>query len=222
MTPGELIGQGRQADVFAIDRRRVLRRYRDGTDTAREAEIMAYLSRFDFPLPRVYGAAGPEIVLERLDGTTMTAALTSGRLAVADAAACLAGLHRRRHALPPRPGSRQAVRILHRDLHPDNVLLTSRGPVVIDWTGAAEGPPDVDVALTAIIVAQVAADPGHPFAGTARSFVAAFLAAAGGVPGAALDVALAIRRADPSAADPERVFLAGAAALIERTGEVRS
>ena len=37
--------------------------------------------------------------------------------------------------------------MLHLDLHPLNVLIGPKGPVVIDWTAASRGDPDVDVAL---------------------------------------------------------------------------
>ena len=37
---------------------------------------------------------------------------------------------------------------MHGDLHPMNVILTDRGPVVIDWEGARIGPRDADVAIT--------------------------------------------------------------------------
>jgi aminoglycoside phosphotransferase (APT) family kinase protein len=41
--------------------------------------------------------------------------------------------------------------LLHLDLHSDNVLLSRRGPVVIDWTNARAGDPALDVALTWVI-----------------------------------------------------------------------
>jgi aminoglycoside phosphotransferase (APT) family kinase protein len=42
-------------------------------------------------------------------------------------------------------------RLLHLDLHPMNVMLTDRGPVVIDWTNAAAGDPLTDVGLTYVL-----------------------------------------------------------------------
>ncbi|WP_433825795.1 phosphotransferase [Actinoplanes sp. CA-015351] len=214
MTGLPLIGTGRQADVFALDERRVLRRYRDGTDATPEAEIMTHLARFDFPIPQVYEVRGTDLILERLDGTTMTEAFTTGRIDVAAGAACLAGLHHRLHALPARTARHPGDRILHRDLHPENVLLTSRGPVVIDWNNAAEGPPEVDVALTAVILGQVAADPAHPMASAARSFLTAFARAAGADVPAGLDEAVLIRAADPALTSDDIARLPSVAALI--------
>jgi aminoglycoside phosphotransferase (APT) family kinase protein len=43
-------------------------------------------------------------------------------------------------------------RFLHLDLHPMNVMLTSRGPVVIDWTNAAAGDALTDVGLTYVLM----------------------------------------------------------------------
>jgi aminoglycoside phosphotransferase (APT) family kinase protein len=78
----------------------------------------------------------------------------------------LAQLHARLHQIPF-----EDERLLHLDLHPDNVMLTSRGPVVIDWTNAAAGDPAFDVALMWVI-AQTVDDPRA--AGFARDFVAHF------------------------------------------------
>jgi thiamine kinase-like enzyme len=35
---------------------------------------------------------------------------------------------------------------VHLDLHPDNITLTSRGPLVIDWSNAGIGDANVEVA----------------------------------------------------------------------------
>jgi aminoglycoside phosphotransferase (APT) family kinase protein len=42
---------------------------------------------------------------------------------------------------------------LHLDLHPLNVMLGPKGPVVIDWTNACRGDPAIDVALSWAIIA---------------------------------------------------------------------
>jgi aminoglycoside phosphotransferase (APT) family kinase protein len=108
------------------------------------------------------------------------------------------------------------VRILHLDLHPDNVMLTSRGPVLIDWRNAAEGPPDLDLAVTAVILAQVAVDRTHAMAGPARQLLSEFLRCATGNPVSMLDRALAMRRANPTMTTHEVGLLAEAAALIKQ------
>ena len=48
------------------------------------------------------------------------------------------------------PLDRQMV--CHGDFHPDNIMLTSRGPVVIDWMAACSGEPAADVARTVLLL----------------------------------------------------------------------
>lgn len=42
--------------------------------------------------------------------------------------------------------------ICHGDFHPDNVLLTDNGPVVIDWVDATMGPPVADFVRTILLI----------------------------------------------------------------------
>lgn len=42
--------------------------------------------------------------------------------------------------------------ICHGDYHPENVLITRQGPVVIDWMTACSGSPWADVARTSLIL----------------------------------------------------------------------
>jgi uncharacterized protein (TIGR02172 family) len=42
-------------------------------------------------------------------------------------------------------------RLCHGDFHPGNVILTSRGPLIIDWMTAAQGHPAADVARTRLL-----------------------------------------------------------------------
>jgi aminoglycoside phosphotransferase (APT) family kinase protein len=160
--PGPLIGAGRAADVYALGGQRVLRRYRNGDSAEREAGVMAYLAEAGFPVPRVYDANGPDLVLERLAGRDMLADLSGRPWLVRQHARTLAGLHDRLHAIAA-PPSLQAQfgpgdRVLHLDLHPGNVMLTAAGPVVIDWTNVAAGAPAADVAMAWLIIATSEVD----------------------------------------------------------------
>jgi tRNA A-37 threonylcarbamoyl transferase component Bud32 len=215
------LAAGRDADVFAVDARRVLRRYRNGGDVAAEATVMAYVAGFGFPVPTVYEASGTDLVMERLDGPTMVRALVAGDLGLTEGAVLLADLHRRLHELPPRLSADPAARVLHLDLHPDNIMLSQRGPVVIDWRNAAEGSPDLDLALSAVILAQVAVDETHAMAELAHTLLTAFLQRAGGNPLSVLDKAAAIRRADPALTAHEVDRLSAATALIIECGQSR-
>ncbi len=205
------LASGRDADVFVIDSQRVLRRYRDGGDVTSEAAFMAYAAELGYPVPHVYAATGTDLVLEHLDGPTMTQALGAGDFDVQAGGVLLADLHGRLHALPPRLSTDAHDRILHLDLHPDNVMLTSRGPVVIDWRNATDGPADLDLALSALILAQVAVDDQQGMAAGADLLLTAFLQHAGGDPLRMLDRAVEIRRADPGLTADEVGLLAAAA-----------
>ncbi len=74
----------------------------------------------------------------------------------------LAGLHNRPHVIPApaglRPGLGPGDKVLHLDLHPANVMLTSRGPMVIDWTNARAGPAGADVAMAYLIMGSSEVD----------------------------------------------------------------
>lgn len=44
--------------------------------------------------------------------------------------------------------------LLHLDLHPMNVIMSSCGPIVIDWTSAQRGDADFDAALSYLLMAS--------------------------------------------------------------------
>jgi aminoglycoside phosphotransferase (APT) family kinase protein len=48
-------------------------------------------------------------------------------------------------------------RLCHGDFHPDNVLMTDHGPVVIDWIDATLGSPLADLARSSVILIGVTA-----------------------------------------------------------------
>ncbi|HLU44139.1 MAG TPA: phosphotransferase [Natronosporangium sp.] len=212
--PGPLLASGREADVFALDDRRVLRRYRQGGDVTAEAAAMAYLRDRGYPVPAVYEAAGTDLVMERVSGPTLAEALAAGDVDPARAGRLLAELHQRLHTLPPRLGRRAGDRILHLDLHPDNVILCQTGPMVIDWRNVTEGPPDLDLALTALILGEVGIGLHVDFAEPARQLLTVFLRHADGDPLSHLAQALAIRTSNPTLQPDEIAALDRAAALV--------
>ncbi|MGW2255365.1 phosphotransferase family protein [Kitasatospora sp. NPDC001660] len=209
---GPLLGRGRTADVFALDDRWVLRRYRDGSDASGELAVMRHLAEHGYPVPAAGAGAAPgELVLERLTGPTMREALVAGDIAPEAAGGLLAGLLRRLHAVPALAGADPAHRILHLDLHPENVLLTPRGPVVIDWATAAEGPPALDTGTSALIMAEVVLALPADLAAAARAVLASLVRHLGG-PGD-LAAARARRAANPTLAAAEVARLDTATAL---------
>lgn len=178
--------------------------------------MMAHVAAHGFPVPTVLSAAGADLMMERLYGPVLLDAVAAGGHDARDAGRVLADLHARLHAVPARSGDPDD-RVLHLDLHPANVVLTPRGPVLIDWTNATDGPPDLDVALTAVILAQAAVAPGEAYAEVARVMLEAFVVATGRQTLHLLDAAITRRSADRSLTSAEVALLDEAAALIEAT-----
>ncbi len=58
----------------------------------------------------------------------------------------------RARALAVLAGLPDGDRVCHNDLHPENVLLGPRGPVIIDWMDANRGNPLADVGRTLLIL----------------------------------------------------------------------
>jgi aminoglycoside phosphotransferase (APT) family kinase protein len=184
--PGELIGRGRAADIYALDAGRVLRRYRTPHPCEAEAGLMRYLRQAGYPVPEVFGADGPDLVMERLAGPAMLDDLGRRPWRAARHARLLADLHDRLHLLTAPAGLRHPAgpgdRVVHLDLHPANVMLTPGGPVVIDWSNAGAGAPGADVAMAFLIMASSELDGLPPSMRPAASilrrvFLRRFLAA---------------------------------------------
>ncbi|MFJ6443178.1 phosphotransferase [Streptomyces sp. NPDC091649] len=221
MHTGQLLGSGRTADVYALDGSWVLRRYRDRTDTTEELAVMSYVGAFGFPVPRIGPPAADarptDLVLQRLTGPTLAEALLAGRLGTAEAGALLARLLRELHGIPPRVSANPEDSVLHLELHPENVMLTEGGAVVIDWSTAAEGPPGLDRAMSALTLARTALDPRSPAGAAVRPLLTALLgeiAEDGGASPADLALARARQRANPYLTDRERDCLDGAVDLV--------
>jgi aminoglycoside phosphotransferase (APT) family kinase protein len=160
MEPGPLLAAGRDADIFEYGPGLVLRRSRAGRSLIEEARVMEYVRSQGYPVPAVEEVSddGVDMVMERIEGTDMVASIRKRPWTIPRQGRVLADLHRDLHAmlapdwLPDAPVG-AGDRLLHLDLHPLNVMLGPRGPVVIDWTGACRGDPSVDVALAWVLMA---------------------------------------------------------------------
>jgi aminoglycoside phosphotransferase (APT) family kinase protein len=152
-----MIGTGRSADVYEHGQGEVLRRYRRPRDTEREVAVMELARAHGYPLPAARALNDTDIVMERLDGPTMLDDLGRRPWRIDRHAATLATLHRRLHEIEAPDWLRTPVgegsSLLHLDLHPDNVMISARGPFVIDWPNAARGPGGADIAHTWIVIA---------------------------------------------------------------------
>jgi aminoglycoside phosphotransferase (APT) family kinase protein len=211
-----LIASGRDADVWALDGDRVLRRYRDGRDMDREASVMRHASAHGYPVPRVHGTEPGAMVLERLYGPTMLASLLDGSMTPAAAGAMLGGLLVRLGSVPALVAGGGSL--LHLDLHPDNVVLTDAGPVVIDWSNATAGPSTLDVAMSALILAEVAVGGLVDVpAAVAEELLEALLRITGPAEPRQLQAAVARRTANPTLSPAEKSNLPTAAALVLRS-----
>jgi aminoglycoside phosphotransferase (APT) family kinase protein len=162
----KVIASGRASEIFDLEDGRVLRRFKVGGDPDREALVMRNAADHGYPVPRVLEVTADALVLERVDGPTMLADLRRRPWRLSRHAALLAELHKRLHEIvAPQgvPNTGKGDRLLHLDLHPDNVLLSPEGPVVIDWTNARRGDPALDVALTWVIAATSGGRQGRVF-----------------------------------------------------------
>lgn len=59
-------------------------------------------------------------------------------------------------------------RLCHGDFHPDNLILTSNGPVIVDWLTAVSGNPACDVARTVIMFKFAELPDGLPVSSNAE------------------------------------------------------
>lgn len=150
--PMQLIARGRDCDIFDLGDGSVLRRCRSGRPLESEAAVMRHVAAHGFPCPTLRRVDGPDMVLDRIEGRTMAEDLladaSSERLR--SAGHLLADLHARLHDVPPLAA--RSGTVLHLDLHPENVMVAEHGPVVIDWTNATDGPPELDLAMTWVIL----------------------------------------------------------------------
>ena len=171
------------------------------------------------PVPEVFEVTGTDIVMERAAGPTMLDALARRPWTVRSHARSLARLHALVHQVPALPGlpapcgdeDRESQVLLHRDLHPENVILTSAGPMIIDWEGAARGPAIFDVAMTWVIVASSEVPDNGLAAGVVRAvqaqFTRSFVRAAGPIDQAWRAKAVGDRLIDPNVLPAERTRL---------------
>ena len=192
------IGTGREAEIYDLGERRVLRLARDASRRAsvnREASALCAASRAGAPVPALHGRVDvngrPGTIMERLDGEDLLSRLQRRPWMVRSIGIALGTTHAALHAvsapdglptvadeLRGRLGSPlvpaelrtsaleeldrfpEGDRLCHGDFHPGNVLETGAGPVVIDWTLGAGGPPVADVARTRLLITGGGLPPG--------------------------------------------------------------
>ena len=158
--PGRLLASGRDCDIFECGSGLVLRRSRHARSQATEGRTTDYVRQQGYPAPAVEEISddGVDLVLERVEGPSMVAAIGRRPWTLSQHGRLLADLHLRLHAIPAPEWIPVAPcgggDLLHLDLHPLNVIMANSRPVVIDWSNAARGEGDVDVALAWILIAS--------------------------------------------------------------------
>ena len=158
---GQLIAAGRDADIFEYGKGAVLRRSRQGQSQVPEARAMEFARANGYPAPAVIEVSddGVDLVMERIIGPTMIEAASAQPWKLKRFGHDLAELHESLHLLSAPDWVAEApcgsgTRLLHMDLHPLNIILSDKGPIVIDWTNVARGNPLIDVAATWVLLAS--------------------------------------------------------------------
>ncbi len=227
---GALIGRGRDCDVFEAGPGRVLRRNRDGRSTEVEALTMRHCAAHGYPVPEVFDADGADIVMQRLDGPTMLGDMSARPWTMTAKARQLAELIDRLgrvplpdHELPAAVDGRDGPdddgeTLVHLDLHPDNVVLTADGPIVIDWSNSGIGVAGLDAANTWLTLSAGQPDGSAVMraviAAGRRFFVRGFVSSIDRAAAVQmLPTALELRLLDPNQSDGERATMQ---ALVER------
>ena len=119
---------------------------------------MEHMHAHGVPTPRVFAAEGTDIFMERLHGVTMLQDLIEHPEHAWDHGRALSELHSLLDSVPAMETVDKSHRLLHLDVHPGNVMLTAAGPVLFDWTNAAPGRRELDVATTWLILACMGMD----------------------------------------------------------------
>jgi aminoglycoside phosphotransferase (APT) family kinase protein len=154
----ELLAQGRDCDIFDLGDGTILRRSRRAYDQSLEARLLTHAAAHGLPVPKVLELRddGKDLVMEKVEGPNMAQAVEQKPWKARSLGQTLAELHAGVHQLPVLDGLQRLPEgdaFLHFDLHPQNVIMSPAGPVVIDWTNACIGRPGDDVARAWLLMA---------------------------------------------------------------------
>ncbi len=189
-TLGPLIGNGRQAEIYAWDDGRVVKLFypnHSQEQVEREAMLTGVVATTGLPVPQVFDAVQIDgrhgFVMSRVEGVSLinrfavrpwrllSDAKLFARLHAQVTAAHAEGLPFLRNPLRANiietellPDEWRVVAlstldslpdgesVCHGDFHPDNVMITPDGPVLIDWPAVKKGAAEADVARTLVLL----------------------------------------------------------------------
>lgn len=188
--PPPSIRQGRASSVTDIGGGRILR---IGGRPDAEADMMRVARAGGVLVPTVHEVRHDGLVMELVPGPTLADSVRSRPWLLHSAVGAVATLHAKLHDVPYGDG-----RLVHFDLHPENVIVGPDGPVLIDWTNAHAGDPDADLAMTWLIAMTSAGLGGRIFGWLFRRAVGHDAVRRG------FAAASAYRLRDPHVTDDER------------------
>src|SRR3954468_19124686 len=154
MEPGRLLASGRAAQIFEYGDDLVLRRSLTGFSFAYEANVMELARGFGVPVPAVHElrANDTELVMDRIEGPTMVDWILRAPWRIRKAGQILAEFHDTVHKVIAPSWLHDAGdgggSLVHLDLHPLNIMMGPKGPVLLDWTNAGRGLAGTDIAFT--------------------------------------------------------------------------
>jgi aminoglycoside phosphotransferase (APT) family kinase protein len=165
---GERIGTGGSADVFEYGSDAVLKLFRPqyGYAAEMEAERTRAVHEAGIPAPRFFDIVElgnrRGIILERVEGRTLVEEMMAGRTDARSAGAITAEVQAAVNDMAadlPRLSDvvdlgalTDGSAVSHLDLHPGNVIMSPRGPVVIDWVNAHLAAAAADVARSVMTI----------------------------------------------------------------------
>ena len=156
LEPGGLISMGSEWELRHYGPDHIVRTNTGSSSLSQEAEALEVVGSTGFPVPKLVERLGSSsIVMERLDGPTMLQDLTSRPWTLGRHAKNLARLHLALGKIVA-PSHWERVSdgdsVVHLDFHPGNIKLSSRGPVVLNWSRATRGSSTFDAAVTYVIL----------------------------------------------------------------------
>jgi aminoglycoside phosphotransferase (APT) family kinase protein len=122
---------------------------------------MGWVRAHGVPTPEVFDVDGGDIVMERIEGPSLLSGLVTHPYRLPGVGRMIADLHAKLDAVPvpdwlevryPPTTPDVPLGVIHGDLHPDNVMMSAAGPVLIDWTNVCAGDRGADLAQTWIVV----------------------------------------------------------------------